>query len=158
MSDADTTQPSTGISGGSDPLEPWPAVSVVMPIRNEAAHLEHSVEAVLAQQYPGPLEVCLAVGPSHDDTEELAAQLSARHPNVTVVANPAGLTPAALNAGIRATTGDVIVRVDGHARLSAGYIQRAVQTMQRTGAVNVGGIQHAVGDTPFECAVALAMT
>lgn len=141
-----------------EPAERWPSVSVVMPVRNEAAHLERAVAAVLAQGYPGPFEVCLAVGPSDDGTEEIADRLAAAHRQVTVVPNPAGLTPAALNAAIRATTGEVVVRVDGHARLSAGYVRRAVQTMRRTGAVNVGGIQHAVGHTPFEQAVALAMT
>ena len=50
------------------------------------------------------------------------------------------------------------MRVDGHAELSPGYVRRAVETLQRTGAVNVGGIQHAVGTTPFERAVADAMT
>ena len=52
----------------------------------------------------------------------------------------------------------MIVRVDGHAELSPGYIRRAVETMRRTGAVNVGGIQRAEGVTPFEQAVAAAMT
>lgn len=137
--------------------ERWPSVSVVMPVRNEATHLERAVEAVLAQGYPGPFEVCMAVGPSEDGTEALADRLADRHPQVSVVANPAGLTPAGLNAAIRATSGEVVVRVDGHARLSAGYVRRAVQTMERTGAVNVGGLQHAVGHTPFEQAVALAM-
>ena len=69
-----------------------------------------------------------------------------------------GTTPAGLNAAIRATTGDVVVRVDGHAELSPGYVRRAVETLRRTGAVNVGGIQRAVGTTPFERAVAAAMT
>lgn len=165
------SEPDAPSSGVSDPeatveaieataAEPdrWPSVSVVMPIRNEAPHLERAVEAVLAQGYPGPFEICLAVGPSDDGTEAIADRLAAEHPEVTVVANPAGLTPAGLNAAIRATTGEVVVRVDGHARLSAGYVRRAVETMQRTGAVNVGGVQHAVGHTPFEQAVALAMT
>ena len=54
---------------------------------------------------------------------------------------PGGSTPAGLNAAIHASTGDVIVRVDGRAELCAGYIRRAVETLARTGAVNVGGVQ-----------------
>src|SRR5690606_26187862 len=131
----------------------WPSVSVVMPIRNEAADLEAAVESVLAQAYPYEFDVCLAVAPSEDGTERIAEQLAARNPRVRVVANPTGTTPAGLNAAIAATTGDVIVRVDGHASLSPGYIRRAVETMRRTGAVNVGGIQAAIGHTPFERAV-----
>lgn len=136
----------------------WPSVSVVLPVRDETAHLESAVESVLAQDYPVPFDVWLAVAPSKDGTEALAARLAERDPRVHVVPNPAGATPAGLNAAIRASAGDVVVRVDGHARLSPGYIRRAVETMRATGAVNVGGVQAAEGETPFERAVATAMT
>ena len=129
-----------------------------MPVRNEAPYLERAVASILAQEYPLPFVVCLAVGPSDDDTAMVAAELAAREPRVTVVDNPAGITPAGLNAAIEATSGDVVVRVDGHAELSPGYIERAVETMRRTGAVNVGGVQDARGETAFERAVAAAMT
>lgn len=139
------------------PSPPWPSVSVVVPVRNEERHLRAAVEAILAQEYPGPFEVCLAVAPSTDRTEQVAAELAAAHPEVTVVPNPSGRTPAGLNAAIRATTGEVVVRVDGHAALSPGYVRRAVETLRRTGAVNVGGVQRAEGTTPFEQAVAVAL-
>ncbi|TDT17301.1 glycosyl transferase family 2 [Ilumatobacter fluminis] len=136
----------------------WPSVSVIMPIRNEAEHLETAVASVLAQNYPIPFDVCLAVGPSDDDTESVAAQLAERESRVLVVPNPAGVTPVALNTAIAATSGEVVVRVDGHAALSDGYIRRAVETMIRTGAVNVGGMQVPTPETPFEEAVSVATT
>jgi glycosyltransferase involved in cell wall biosynthesis len=148
----------------SDPFEPdldsrsWPTLSVVMPIRNEAAHLERAIESVLGQEYPLPFDVCLAIAPSDDGTEELAARLAADEPRLKVVPNRVGTTPAGLNAAIAATDGDVIVRVDGHAALSPGYIARAVETMIRTGAVNVGGRQVPQPETSFENAVAAATT
>lgn len=135
----------------------WPGVSVVMPVRDEAPDLGDAVSAVLAQDYPGRLDVCLAIAPSSDGTERVAAEL-ADDDRVTVVENPSGLTPAGLNAAISATNGAVVVRVDGHSELSPGYVRRAVETLRRTSAVNVGGIQRAVGRTPFEEAVAAAMT
>jgi len=82
----------------------YPPVSVVMPVRNEERHLAESVRHVLGQDYPGPLELVLAVGPSADRTEELARELAAAHPRVTVVPNPSGKIPAALNAAIPETT------------------------------------------------------
>lgn len=136
----------------------WPTVSVVVPIRNEAPYLEAAVASIRAQDYPVPFDVCLAVAPSDDDTEAIAERLASEHDRVSVVANPAGVTPAGLNAAIRATTGEIVVRVDGHAELSPGYIRRAVETMSRTGAVNVGGRQVPQPQTPFEEAVAAATT
>ena len=135
-----------------------PDVAVVMPVRNEAGGLRRAVAAVRAQEYPGTVQICLAVAESTDGTEAVARELAAEHDDVIVVANPAGTTPAGLNAAIRATSGEVVVRVDGHAELSPGYIRRAVETLGRTGAANVGGVQRATGTTPFEEAVADAMT
>lgn len=136
----------------------WPAVSVVIPLRNSAADLDDCLAGIRSQEYPGPLEVVMAVGPSEDSTEELADRAAAADARVRVVRNPSGRTPSALNAAIAASTGEVVVRVDGHAVLPPGYIERAVSTLQTTGADNVGGIQDATGHTTFERAVAVAMT
>jgi glycosyltransferase involved in cell wall biosynthesis len=145
------------VSGSPDGTG-WPALSVVIPVRNDAAHLADAVAAVLAQDYPRDFEVVLGVGPSTDGTEEVADKLAANDARVRVVANPKGLTSAALNVAIAAATGDVIARVDGHCELSPGYLRRAVETLRVTEADNVGGVQEAVGSTPFERAVAAAMT
>jgi succinoglycan biosynthesis protein ExoA len=136
----------------------WPDVDVVMPIRNEAAHLSDALAAIGAQDYPGRIGVFMAVGPSDDGTDEVAAALAARHPALSVIANPDGSTPRALNLAIQEGTAPVIVRVDGHSQLSDGYIVRAVDTLRRTGAANVGGMQVPVATTPFEEAVAAATT
>jgi succinoglycan biosynthesis protein ExoA len=136
----------------------WPDVDVVMPIRNEAEHLAAAVAAVRSQDYPGRVRVFLGVGPSEDGTESVAAELAASGDDLVVVDNPSGRTPSALNAAIRAGAAPVIVRVDGHSELSEGYIRRAVETMRRTGAANVGGLQVPVPTTPFEEAVAAATT
>lgn len=138
-------------------MEPTPAVSVVMPVRDEADHLRAAVAAVLGQDWP-ELEIVLAVAPSGDGTEQVARDLAAADDRVRVVPNPAGGTAAGLNAAIDVARGDVIVRVDGHAQLSDGYVRRAVATLQATGADNVGGIQRAIGDAPMQQAVAAAMT
>jgi len=133
-------------------------VSVIMPVRNEQRHLAEAVGHVLAQEYPAEVEVVLAVGPSRDATGEIAQRLAAADPRVTVVANPGGLIPAANNVAIKASRHPIVARVDGHALIPPGYLRQAVATMQETGADNVGGIMAAEGVTPFEQAVAWAMT
>ena len=135
-----------------------PAVSVVMPVLNEERHLAESVQRLLGQQYDGPLEVVIAVGPSKDRTEEIAAGLAAADPRVIVVANPTGKTPAGLNAAIAASHHSIVVRMDAHALVEPNYVAIAVDTLQRTGADNVGGVMAAEGVTEFQKAVATAMT
>lgn len=135
-----------------------PAVSVIMPVLNEERHLRSAVRHILRQDYPGELEVVIALGPSADRTDEVAAELVAEDPRVRTVPNPTGRTPAGLNAAIRASRHPVVVRVDGHGMLSPDYIATAVRLLTETGAANVGGIMHAEGETPFERAVAAAMT
>ena len=150
-----TTAPSPAAASG-DPHAV--SVSVVMPILNEERHLEEAVAAVLAQDHEGPLEVILALGPSRDRTDEIAARLSAADPRVRTVANPTGATPSALNAAIAASGADIIVRVDGHGVLDRNYVRTAVALLEETGAANVGGLMDAEGVTGFERAVAAAMT
>ena len=136
----------------------WPGVSVVMPVLNEERHLEAAICRVLDQEYPGELEVIIAVGPSSDRTREIADALAATDPRIRVVDNPAARTPTALNLGIAASKHKIIVRVDGHGELTDGYISRAVELLAETGAANVGGVMDAQGTTPFEEAVATAYT
>ena len=128
-----------------------------MPIRNEELHLKHSVAAVLAQEYEGVFDVWLAVSPSHDNTKQIANSLADGDDRVHVVPNSAGTTPAGLNAAIAASSGEIVVRVDGHVTLPAGYISDAVRILSETGAVNVGGRQLAVGTSSFERTVAAVM-
>src|SRR5680860_38952 len=136
----------------------WPAVSVIMPVLDEGRHLEESVRRILGQAYPGQIQVVIAVGPSRDDTAEVAARLAADDERVRVVHNPTGRTPAGLNAAIRATGHAVVVRVDGHGLLPDGYVRTAVEVLLETGADNVGGMMVPEGATSFEQAVAWAMS
>ena len=143
----------------ADPSGPLsvPDVAVVMPVRDGEATLADAVASVLSQEVDATLEVCIAVAPSADGTRAVADALAASDRRVSVVDNPAGVTPAGLNAAIRATTAPVVVRLDAHAELEPGYVARALQTLGRTGAMNVGGVQEPRGRTPFERAAGRAM-
>ncbi|MGH9193061.1 MAG: glycosyltransferase family 2 protein, partial [Acidimicrobiales bacterium] len=142
----------------ASPTREWPPVSVIMPVLDEERHLAEAVGGVLDQDYPGEVELVLALGPSRDRTGEIAAGLAAADRRVRLVDNPSGRTAEGLNAAIKAARFGVVVRVDGHGVLSLGYIRGAVEALDRTRAANVGGIMRAEGVTGFEQAVARAMT
>jgi succinoglycan biosynthesis protein ExoA len=136
----------------------WPLLSVVVPARDDAASLPATIEAIRAQEYPGEYEIIMAVGPSADGTHDVASRLAEQDRTIRVVDNPAGSTPAALNAAIAASQGEVIARIDAHAEPTPGYLALAVEVLRETGAANVGGVQLARGEAPFQRAVAAAMS
>lgn len=132
-------------------------ISMVMPILNEERHLAESVDAILAQDWSGPIEIILALGPSTDATDDVAAQLHAVDQRIKLVFNPSGRTPKALNVAIAHASHDIVCRVDGHGILSPDYLTTAVRTLNETGAANVGGTMDPEGTTDLERAVACAM-
>ena len=136
---------------------PLPAISVILPVLNEESHLEGAVLSVLSQDYRGPLEIILALGPSRDRTNEIASKLASQDNRVKLLDSPTGKTAAGLNLALSASKSPVVVRVDGHAQIPSNYISLIVEILNKTGAVNVGGVMAAVGTTAFERAVAGAM-
>ena len=120
------SEPATVTSPGSATTGDWPPVSVVMPVRNEAAFIERSVGAMLAQEYPGPLEVLCVDGMSEDGTREIVARMADRDPRLRLVDNPRRITPVALNIGIREARYGLVVRMDGHALAPPNYVRQCV--------------------------------
>jgi len=133
-----------------------PGVTFVMPVLNERRYLARAVQTVLEQDVPGPIEVVLALGPSTDGTNELAREIAAADSRVILIDNPAADIPVGLNLAIARGTHPTIVRVDAHSELAPDYTRRALATLDRTRAANVGGVMHADGRTPFQRAVARA--
>ena len=136
---------------------PLPAISVILPVLNEEAHLEGAVHSILSQDYKGAIEVILAIGPSRDRTLEIAQEISRKDSRVVLVDSPTGRTAAGLNLALHKSQSPVVVRVDGHAQIPSDYLRLVVEILNATGAVNVGGVMAAVGTTAFERAVAGAM-
>ena len=139
-------------------LPPMPSplsVSVIIAARNAEATIPTALDSILSQAYEGPVEVLVADGSDTPATSEIVRK---RYPTVRLIPNPDRFIGFGINAALRKTTGQVVVRCDAHATLPPGYIGRAIQTLRLTGAANVGGLQRPVGSTPFERAVATAMT
>ncbi|MEM7288570.1 MAG: glycosyltransferase family 2 protein [Actinomycetota bacterium] len=143
---------------GGDSAVGAPRVAAIMPARDDATHIAAAIGSFLSQRHAGELAIAVGLAPSTDGTARIVAEMAAADPRITVADNPSGRTAAGLNAALRAIDADVVVRVDAHCELPPGYVARAVETLGRTGAANVGGIQRAEGSTPYQRAVARAMT
>ncbi|MFE7845233.1 glycosyltransferase [Microbacterium sp. NPDC057407] len=127
-----------------------------MPVLNERGYLRRAVETVLSQQLDGPSELILALAPSTDGTDEVAHALADADERIVIVDNPAADIPVGLNRAIRAGRFPTVVRVDAHSELDPDYTRRALATLDRVRAANVGGVMRADGRTPFQRAVARA--
>lgn len=137
-------------------------VSVVIPCYNEERFIVKVLESLCGQYAAEQFEIIVVDGMSTDRTREVLAQFTAGHPRVHVqlIDNPARNIPTALNVGISAAQGDVIVRMDAHSIPSPNYTRRAVELLSRPG-VEVVGMPwriHPSANTPAARSIALAVT
>jgi cellulose synthase/poly-beta-1,6-N-acetylglucosamine synthase-like glycosyltransferase len=139
-----------------------PIVSVVIPVRDEEPFIEACLESVLAQDYPtGRVEILLVDGMSTDRTRELAGKVLAERVadgSARILDNPRAIAPTAMNIGISASTGEVIVRADGHTILPPDYVRRSVEVLQGTGSQCVGGAIRTLGSGAVGRAIAAAQS
>ena len=135
-----------------------PPITVIMPVLNEEAHLEASVQSILAQNYPSDVELILALGPSQDETNSLAKALAKKDKRVKLLENSRGLTTVGLNAAIKIATHDFIVRIDAHSEPEQGYLENGIRILLEQDADEVGGVMQARGKSAFQKAVAYAYT
>lgn len=133
-----------------------PTVSVILPVRREGREFAATLTRVLEQDYPAIVEVLVVDGMSDDETRSVVLRFAEGDGRVKLLDNPGRIVPTAMNVGIRAAAGTVIVRVDGHTRIRPDYVSRCVAALAASRADCVGGRMDAVGDSFIGRAVAAA--
>ena len=134
-----------------------PFITVILPIRNEAAYIKRCLDAILQQDYPfEQMEVLVVDGLSTDDTRQVVKQMAQADKRICLLDNPKKIVPTAMNIGIRQAQGEFIIRVDGHTIIAPDYVRKCVAALLTSEADCVGGPMVACGQTPFGEAVALA--
>jgi len=134
-------------------------VTIAMPAYNEEHFIEACIASVQAQDYPrDQIEILVADGRSTDATRDILARLAAADPRIRMIDNPDRLQAAGLGLVVKAARGDVIVRMDVHCEYAPDYIRKCVETLEQTGADNVGGAQRARAKTAFQRALCAALT
>jgi GT2 family glycosyltransferase len=125
--------------------EEVPVVTVVVPCLNEARFIGPCLESILTNRFPlDRLDVIVLDGGSEDGTDTVLARYAERYPCVRILENPARVTPAAFNLGIREARGDLVMIMSAHATFVEGAIAKAVAFSRSSGAENVGGRWHIV--------------
>ena len=95
---------------------------------------------------------------SEDSTRDIVATFANRDPRVRLLDNPCQIVPTALNDGIRAAQGEVVIRVDGHAIIADDYVHRCVKALSQVNADCVGGPIVTVGETWMARGIAIAQS
>jgi glycosyltransferase involved in cell wall biosynthesis len=120
-----------------------PVVSIIVPCYNEESTVEALLDAIYSQTYPiSNMEVIIADGMSHDGTRSVIRLFRESHPEIQIhiIDNPKRNIPSALNLAIRASQGEVVIRLDAHSAPAPDYVEQCVTTLIETNAANVGGL------------------
>jgi succinoglycan biosynthesis protein ExoA len=132
-------------------------VSVITPVRNEAAVLDGTASTILEQRFDGTIEFLFVEGRSHDGTRAILERLSRQDPRIQILDNPRGDLGSALQIGLAGASGEFIAKMDAHTWFPPDYLQHAVARLRR-GDVNwVSGPPLPVGVDRWSRRVALAL-
>lgn len=110
-----------------------PPASVVIDNYNYATYLPEAIDSALGQTYERT-EVVVVDDGSTDGSREVIARYGSR---VKALLQPNGGQAAAFNAGLGASSGDVVLFLDADDKLLPRAVERAVELFAESGVVNV---------------------
>jgi succinoglycan biosynthesis protein ExoA len=132
-------------------------VSVLVPVRNEAAGIRDAVATMQGQRFAGGFELLFMDGRSDDGTRPILEQLAAEDDRVRVLDNPQRGIPQALNIGLRHARGRFVARMDAHALYPPDYLATGVSRLERGDVDYVTGLQLPYGVDAGSARIALAL-
>ncbi len=135
-----------------------PLVSIVIPMLNEVKAIERCITSILSQDYPtDKIEIVVVDGFSTDGSREIVQNFSKNSSNVKLEDNPIKRTPAALNIGIKKSTGSVVIILGAHTKIKSDFIKLNILYMQKMDVLCTGGTQVNIGETFIQQAIGDAM-
>lgn len=137
-----------------------PYISIVIPVYNEEAHIEHCLESVMSQSLPaGSFELIIVDGMSSDNTRQIVSQFASQSSvSITLLENPRRTQAVGFNLGAAAAEGEYLVRMDAHSDYPPQYVARCVELLIEKGVQNAGCACVTVGRTKTGKAIAKLLT
>tara|TARA_B100000287_G_C20664222_1_gene791195 strand:- start:1858 stop:2937 length:1080 start_codon:yes stop_codon:yes gene_type:complete len=134
-----------------------PEISIILPIRNEVAFIERTLNSILNQSYPiNKFEIIISDGMSDDGTRRIIKNYQSRYSNIFLIDNPKYIVPTGFNLALNRARGKIIIRVDGHTIIDKNYIYSCKKALKDSEASNVGGLMNAKSDTILGQVIAIA--
>ena len=118
-----------------------PFVSIIIPCCNERRFIGDCLKSIIDNDYPKErLEVLAVDGMSDDGTQDVIRGFTQSYLWIRLVENPRKITPVALNIGITNSKGEMILWMSAHNHYERDYVSRSVESLEKYGADNVGGV------------------
>ena len=115
-------------------------VSVVIPCRNEENHIGKCIQSIIDQSYGiDNIEALVCDGCSNDKTQDIIKEYNIKYPQIKLVINEKKVAPTAMNLGIKASEGEIIVIFGAHAYMDKDYIKICVEKLKSADIACVGG-------------------
>jgi glycosyltransferase involved in cell wall biosynthesis len=115
--------------------EYYPKVSVIVPVKNGAAHIGELLDSLMQVEYEkDKLEIIVVDGNSTDKTREIVSE----YPVKLLLEERPGLN-AARNTGIKNSNGEIIVFTDADCIIPEDWIKKIVENFQDQQVGCVGG-------------------
>jgi succinoglycan biosynthesis protein ExoA len=137
-----------------------PSVTVVVPVRNEEAHISQTLGQLIDQDVHGiNVEILVVDGESTDQTVAIVEQYVQRHPHIRLLTNPQRLSSAARNLAIKNSHSDYFIVIDGHCEIpNRRYFFDLIKAFEETGADCLGRPQplEVSNASPLQRAIAIA--
>ncbi|WP_167859292.1 glycosyltransferase [Paenibacillus cymbidii] len=128
---ASALEPGAATAG---PAPASPAVTVTIPVFNEAKHIRAALTSVALQDYSGPIEMVVVDGASTDGTADIVREIAASLPpsrTLRLLRNESRHIPVSLNMACAAAGADLLLRLDGHSIAPPGWVRETVATLAR---------------------------
>jgi glycosyltransferase involved in cell wall biosynthesis len=137
-------------------LSSLPTVTIAIPTYNEAENIENLINYFINNSYKNINQILIADGGSTDGTQDLVKKIALKNSQVKLINNRAKIQSNALNLMLDAAQADIFLRADAHCEYASDYVEKCIQTLLTTQAINVGGAQRFVAKKSFQAGVALA--
>jgi len=120
--------------------EPFPMVSMIVVVRNEAKYIKKCLTSLIQQDYPkSRYEIIVVDGMSTDGTRDIIQQIAKTEKRIRLFNNPKLILASGWNIGIKKAKGDIVIRIDAHAFVTSDFISESVKYLKKEDAVCVGG-------------------
>ncbi len=117
-----------------------PLVTVIMPTYQAEKYLKEAIESIMAQTYSN-FELLVIDDASKDQTRKIVTAYAKKDKRIKLVDGPQNGIAAALNYGIRLSTGEYIARMDADDLAMPERLEKQVAAMQKDNELGVCATQ-----------------